>query len=370
MIIKALNRTSKSSDPRLRAGQEAEEQMAFYLHRAFANDSDVAILHDLRLIDPEQPEHNGSPGVCQIDHLAIHRWGMFIIESKSVTGKVTVRDDGSGGDEWARTYGRKEVGFASPIRQASRQAEFMREFLQRDRENLLGKVRTGLRTISKLIAGSDQRGFRNLPMQIIVAISDKGRIQRISDWKEPSQPFRTFVCKADLVPEKIKEEINLHRHALSLIGKPKGDYGMWSMKPEEVDAVAHFLTERDTPRSTNNTAAPPAKNATPAKAAVVAKPSPEQPSSAQPTNGAACHSCGSSSLTAKWGKYGYYWSCHDCNTNTSMPAICSKCGAEGKRGKTVRISKAGPKYARSCAKCQFEEVIWSVDAGPGREHST
>jgi hypothetical protein len=363
MIVKPMEQKCKSSDPRLRAGQMAEEQMAFYLHREFANAPDIYILHDLRLVDPEQPEHNGSPGVCQIDHLVIHPWGMFIIESKSITGKVTVRDDGSGGDEWARTYGMKEVGFASPIRQATRQAEFMREFLQRNRENLLGKVSTGLRTIAKLVAGSDQRGFRNMPIQIIVAISDGGRIQRIGGWTEPSKPFRTFVCKADLVPDKIREEVNLHRRAGRLIGVPNGEYGIWSMETEEVSVVAKFLAERDTPRFRpveDSTPVPvestPIQEATPKPEVLAA------PATAAVSAGAACQSCQSAALTAKWGKYGYYWSCNDCSKNTAMPTVCSKCGTEGKRGKIVRIRKAGPKFFRSCDKCQFEEEIWSADS--------
>ena len=71
--------------------------MAHYLHRHFADDAEVHVLHDLRLRDPEQPEQTGDAGRCQIDHLLIHRWGMFIIESKSVTSEVRVRPDGSGG---------------------------------------------------------------------------------------------------------------------------------------------------------------------------------------------------------------------------------------------------------------------------------
>ena len=33
------------------------------------------------------------PGVCQIDHMVLHRWGLFIIESKSVYDEVTVQSD-------------------------------------------------------------------------------------------------------------------------------------------------------------------------------------------------------------------------------------------------------------------------------------
>lgn len=185
--------------------------MAHYLRRGFREHDDVFVLNDLRLEDRNQPEQDGSPGVCQIDHLVVHRWGLFIVESKSVTEEVRVRSDGSGGDEWTRVYRRKETGMPSPIRQAQRQADFLLEFLQRHREELLGKVPFGGRTIAKVASGTDQRGFKNAPIQLVVAVSDKGRIKRFSGWEERTEPFREFVAKADVVPDKIAQELKAHK---------------------------------------------------------------------------------------------------------------------------------------------------------------
>ena len=227
MIVKYAEPHAESSDPRRRAGAEAERQMAHYLHRDFASEAGLLVLNDLRLVDPDQPEHDGRPGVCQIDHLVLHRWGAFIVESKSVTDEVSVRDDGAGGDEWTRRYGGREHGFPSPIQQARRQGEFLRALFQRHREELLGKMPAGLRTLSKLMAGSDQRGFRNMPIQIIVAISDRGKIRRVNRWKEPTKPFRAFVSKADLVSAKIWEELGKHKAAGGLLGESKGEYGAY-----------------------------------------------------------------------------------------------------------------------------------------------
>ncbi|MEO1407846.1 MAG: nuclease-related domain-containing protein, partial [Pseudomonadota bacterium] len=128
MIVKPPSTDPRPTDPRLRAGIQAERQMAYYLHRAFATSSNLYVINDLRLVDPEQPEPDprtggSSPGVAQIDHLVLHRFGAFIVESKSVTGTVTVRDDG-GGDEWTRSG----KGMPSPLRQAERQGEFLRAF--------------------------------------------------------------------------------------------------------------------------------------------------------------------------------------------------------------------------------------------------
>jgi len=395
LIIKPPSNDPLPSDFRRRAGAEAERQMAFYLHRAYANDQDLYILNDLRLVDPAQPEPDGSPGVCQIDHLVLHRWGAFIIESKSVTDEVTVSADTSGGDEWTRRFNGRDQGFASPIQQARRQAHFLRKLLHENRTNLLGKVPTGLRTIVKLVAGSDQYGFANLPIQIIVAISDNGKIRRINKWTEPTKPFRSYVCKADTVVDKITTEWKLHRAASNPLAKRVDDYGLWSMKADEVSAVAAFLLEQHTPLqiqqptpqstpiSSPPREAPPDPRPVPAVAppseqhTTTPAPAPQPPKvSAAPASPAAatpapaskpspsqrkpaCKSCNSASLTAMWGKYGYYWKCNDCASNTTMPTTCSLCGTAGKQGQTVRIRKDGPRYFRRCEPCGIEEVIWT-----------
>lgn len=364
MIVKPPLSGLLPSDPKLRAGVEAERQMAHYLHRAFVTDPDIFVLNDIRLVDPDQPEHDGQPGVCQVDHLVLHRWGALVIESKSVTDEVAVQGDGAGGDEWTRKYRGREQGFASPIQQARRQGEFLRVFLQSHRTELLGKIVPGLRTLAKVIHGTDQRGFRDMPIQIVVAISDGGKIRRMNNWTEPTTPFRTFVSKADLVPGKIREEFAKHRAAWKLSNATKSEYGMWWMKAEEVGVVAEYLLTSHKPRVT--TAAPECEPphmpplGSPEKAIPKQSAVSQSVAASKPSVGASCKQCAGTDLVAKWGKYGYYWACNACNTNTAMPAICSACGAEGQRGKTVKIRKDGPKFYRACEQCSIEEMIWTA----------
>lgn len=367
MIIKSPSTGALPADPRLRAGAEAERQMAFYLHRAFADDPDLLVFNDLRLVDPQQPEADGRPGACQIDHLVLHRWGVFIIESKSVTDEVAVRGDGAGGDEWTRRYDRREHGFPSPIQQARRQGEFLRTLLDRRKTQLLGKAPTGFRTIAKLVAGTDQRGFGKLPIQLIVAISDRGKIRRADGWTEPSKPFRTFVSKADLVPDKIRAEFETHRAGSNLLSQSHGDYGIWSMKAEELLGVAQLLAASDEPR----TPPPSSADRTPANAQPITppdaspsptpKPAPAPSVAAPPPTlaGPSCKACGSGNLSARWGHYGYYWKCLACEANTSMPTLCTACGAQGQRGQIVSIRKDGPRYFRVCARCGIDERVWT-----------
>ncbi len=325
--------------------------MAHYLHRHFANDREVHVLHGLRLEDREQREQNGSPGVCQIDHLIVHRWGMFIVESKSITEEVRIRPDGSGGDEWSRVYRGREKGMPSPIRQAERQSEFLRTILRRNREELLGRMPFGLRTLAKVLNGTDLRGFGAVPIQLIIAISDQGRIQRLDGWKEPRKPFRVFVSKADGVPGKINAELERHRKGASMLRvQLPNEYGLWSMQESEAERVAEFLAERHVDRS----------RTTPARSIRAV---PDAPSNARDiaagahATRAACKHCGATDLHAGF-NYGYYWRCGECGGTMNMPTVCSSCGTKGRRGKGVRVRKDGKYYFRDCETCGHSETIW------------
>ena len=354
MIAKPHMQKTTYLDPRQKAAKTAEGQMAHYLHLRFREDPEIHVLHDLRFEDEEQPTKDGAPGVCQIDHLVVHRWGMFIVESKSVAQVVRVRPDGSGGDEWSRVYGDKETGMASPIQQARRQSAFLRGFLQRHRQKLIGRMPVGLRTLAKMAHGSDQRTFTCTPIQLVIAVSDGGKIERIDGWEEPRKPFRVFVTKADLVADKIGGELERHRKHASLPGiHPTSEYGLWSMAAKEVTNVAELLAAHHTERS--GAPALPAKQAVPD----FPRQQPEcEPVRVNRTAKAFCKHCGAEDLTAKWGPYGYHWQCRACGKNTKIPEICSACGTKGQSGKRVRIRKSGPAFFRVCEPCGKSEKIW------------
>ncbi len=151
------------------AGQKAEEQMAFYLKRFFASSPDVFVLNGIRL------EHVGD--AAQMDHLVLHRYGVMVVESKSVAGKIQIKDDG----QWIRWYGKESTGMASPITQAKLQVKFMRDYLN--------------------LAVNPKGVFDRYAFDVQVAISDNGVIL----W--PTTGSLPEVCKADQVAERIENRI-------------------------------------------------------------------------------------------------------------------------------------------------------------------
>ena len=148
---------------------------------------DVRVFHGLRL------EHAGD--AAQIDHLVLHRWGMILIESKSVTTRVRVNAQG----EWMRWHDGRWHGMPSPTLQVERQAAFLRARLREHAEELLGKV-LGL-----------QVRFGNMPLDTFVAISDQGIIER-------PKGALPQVCKADQIAGQITTLLEAYRKANSPSG--------------------------------------------------------------------------------------------------------------------------------------------------------
>ena len=156
MIIKEID-DKLQKDKFTISGIKAEKEMAFYLRRNFADADDVHIVNDLRF------EHNGE--IAQIDHLIIHEFGFIIIESRSVTTRVSINK----ANEWIRHFNGQK-GMKSPINQAKLQLKLLQKFLDSKKEDLDIKNRLG--SYSPLI---------KFNFEVLVAISDDGIIERDSE---------------------------------------------------------------------------------------------------------------------------------------------------------------------------------------------
>ncbi len=312
MIFKELD-PFQSDDKFAKAGRAAEEQMAFYFKRFFGDDPDILVLNGIRL------EANGD--AAQVDHLIIHSHGLAVVESKSVHGKVQIKEDG----QWIRWYASQSRGMASPITQARLQEKFFR--------SVLGK------------AAKNEDLFARLPIDVFVAISDQGVIL----WP-PSGPV-PGVCKADQIPDKIIES---HQSKVKAGGN-------LVLSPVNREKIAAFLVANNKPlvKVANEVTEPPAEYSAPAVTSAPVTTAhqeiPPTPAEVAPTDSAVvsvvCRACKSSNLSVQYGKFGYYFKCGDCEGNSPIKLTCSA-------GHKERIRKDGAKFFRECAECKTSALYF------------
>ncbi len=263
MILKEKEFTNPS-DPRLRAGEEAEKQLAFRLNRAFKKRDDAFVINDLRIV------YDGD--IAQVDHLIVSPYGLLIIESKSCYGTIAV----NGFNEWSRTFNGKPEGMQSPILQAEEQGRVVKELLRAHKESLLGKL-----------LGTAQRGFGYCPVLAYVAVSDSGIIDRKS--------MVAGLYKADDAVKAVDSKLAELKKNSDLLS-PKAwlstEVG-WRMKLEEARVVAEFLIDQHQPISQKI----PVKNG---KGAPLPEVVPVQTETTfVPKVGAPCPECGQQKLIRK-----------------------------------------------------------------------
>ncbi|WP_261664346.1 nuclease-related domain-containing protein [Deinococcus sp. Marseille-Q6407] len=329
MIVKE-HRPTPTRDKFQRAGDEAEQQMAHYLQRAFGEDQAVHVFNNLRL------QRKGE--TAQLDHLILHRSGMIIVESKSVSTAVRINER----EEWSRKWNGDWQGMPSPVLQAQRQAELLRQLLQDHAAQLRRKTLFGLL----------QGDFSSWQIDGLVAISDRGVLQ--------TKGQRPSVCKADQVPERarglIEQQAAQGRAALTL-------------NAEEFERVSRFLLMQHREKKLPAASAPaqrdergkgapgqmkdqartvPHKRPTPAGAKRAAA-APASAGAWLPT----CSQCHSPHLKILFG-HSYYFKCQDCGANTPLPRrACRNCG------EPTRTRKQGLRFYADCERCGSSEHFFT-----------
>lgn len=316
MILKSLEEVV-STDRFSIAGDKAEKQMAFYLDRAFAKDSSIFVLNGIRL--------KRDNDVCQIDHLIVHDFGMVIVESKSVTSKVKINEDGS----WERFWEGKYIGMASPVLQAERQGKLLKEFLNAHNEQLLKKIL------------GRQQTFNKMTIDVIVAISDRGRIERSEHAENES------VFKADQVTGKI-EEIYATQKKLDNLLNFSVKLPDWTFAKERAKEVADFIVANNSPLGITAR-----KKAEPQKQKET-KGTPKVPDEQKIHTYNCCPEC-RGKISIRWGNKcrNYYWHCNDCGRNVSINYNCPECAEK------LKIRKQNQDYFIYCEPCKLEVLYHS-----------
>jgi len=322
MIAKERNpEEHPEADKFSKAGSHSEEQLAFYLRRSFVDEPDVLVVNDLRLMDDKHD-------VAQVDHLILHRHGFVVIESKSVSTSVKVNKLG----EWSRMWNGRYEGMPSPVQQAKRQIDFLRRVLIEYTEQLVGKM-----------LGFVQKGFRNCPFEILVAVSDHATIVRDIEIPE--------VVKADQVPERILEIIKRHNRASSLFNLSPSTLnwnnmdGVYNFRDEEMQNIAKFLVEHHYPLKEEK------RQAAKEQRTPVPETPPPVPQKPSPGGLGVCPKCGKQAVII-WGGHNYFWKCPACEKNFPLKEYCPTCRQK------MMLRKDKNRYFIYCGLCKTPERLY------------
>jgi hypothetical protein len=296
--------------PTAKAGQKQEQDVAFFLRRAFKDHEQVFVINDFKFT------HNNE--TAQIDHLIVYTFGFILIESKSIKGEVKVNGLG----EWTRSLYDKWSGMASPIKQVELQQELLKELIHENREVILSKL-----------LGFKQQSFRFRRWDNLCAVSSNAIIERDSMPNDISNKL----VKTEFLVETIKKVMNLKTNifkVLSFDSRP-------DFSEEELKSITSFLMGQ---LSDNEIIEKVEKKE------VVHTPVKVKTSVGSILQ---CKSCGEKSdYTALHGRYGYFIKCNKCETNTAMKMPCFSCAS-----KKTKISKKKEVYTLHCRDCDQGTVL-------------
>lgn len=330
MIIKDKVIISSSS-PRIKAGQKQELDVAFYLRRAFKDHDQVFVFNDIKLT------HNNE--TAQIDHLIVHTFGFILIESKSITGEVTVNKY----EEWSRSYNGKWNGMSSPIKQVELQKELLKKLLRDHDSALLDKVLG----IEKL-----QKSFGGRQWEHLCAISSNAIINR----DDAPKHIAKKLVKSEFIVDTVTKLMNLSSSKPSPFTFFKAETRPW-FNDEEITRVCDFFLQKGTAEKLpegkvlEKTESPQIKIDTD----VITKAHGKEYAELQ----LKCKKCNTqNTLEPRWGKYGYFVNCSSCSINTPMKAPCTSCNS-----KKTRVNKKKEIYTLTCQDCEMSsQLIYKNEA--------
>lgn len=301
---KPLNAVS----PTAKAGQKQEQDVAFYLRRAFKDNKKVFVINDFKFSHNEE--------TAQIDHLIVYPYGFLLIESKSIKGEVKVNDLG----EWTRSLNSKWSGMASPIKQVELQQKLLRELLYANRESILGKV-----------LGMKQQSFGMRCWNNICAVSSNAIIDRDSIPKKLSNQL----VKTEFLVDKLSDVMNIkHKVVSALTFDTRPDFNS-----EELKSITSFLMSQVGDKKIVEDINKPKAWCVPVNTNV--------------DSILQCKSCGEKNdYSAQHGRYGYFIKCNKCETNTAMKMPCVSCNS-----KNTKVSKKKETYTLNCGDCEQAIVL-------------
>jgi Zn finger protein HypA/HybF involved in hydrogenase expression len=353
MILKTKS-LQTTSTPQAIAGQKQEQDVAFFLRRAFKDNPEVLVINDFKF--------NFNDETAQIDHLIVYTYGFVLIESKSIKGHVKVNSQG----EWTRSYNSQWLGMPSPIKQVELQQTLLKEMLKHHKSEILSKL-----------LGIKQQSFNGRCWHYLCAVSSSAVIDRKTMPKEISDKL----FKTEFLVDELKSIMNLKHKIIRLmnVADTRPDFNQ-----QELDSIGQFLISQHIDSNIQQVDAAPAqlKQTQPISNTPEFKPKLEPKleqqrlkSALTPTHHLAqsnttipqavailapdqhpilsCKYCGESTqYTPMYGKFGYYINCNQCGKNTSMKLPCPQC-----MSKNTKVTKRKETYTLNCVDCGFEKRI-------------
>lgn len=322
-----------SNSAKIQAGQKQELDVAFYLRRAFKDHSQVFVFNDVKF------KHKGE--TAQIDHLIAYTYGFILIESKSITGEVTINEH----QEWSRSYRGQWQGMPSPIKQVELQLALLRSLVIDNAPHLLPKL------LSKL-----QQTFGGREWHSICAISSNAIINRNNTPKTVEERL----VKSEFIADKLLDIMKLPASTPNALHFFSTNTRPWFSK-ETLDRICQFILEQNISpnlQEPSYVSADISESESVYDEALIGS---EQTITAQvkPKTdlikeiALACKQCNSSSnLQPLSGRYGYFVKCGNCSANTPMKMPCPNCSSSN-----TKTSKRRESYSLVCKDCEKSTPI-------------
>lgn len=318
------------------AGLKGEKEAAYLIDFDFARSANWAVIHDLRV------EHDGR--TAQIDHVLINRWmDVYVLETKHTWGGIKITEEG----EFLRWGGRTYQGMPSPLQQNERHIEVLRDVLAQ-------------------IELPSRLGLRIAPtLHSFVLVSSNARVDR------PKRFDASRVIKTDQLKKSIWRDIDGENPIIGLIKTAAK-----IVSSDTLEHVARQLAARHAPvrGKTASMAAPPDASLSsvmeptmqaarsgksriePAMGKAAPRAAGTQQSNPTPpqalTRGPSCKSCDATGGSVLSGRYGYYFKCGHCDTNTAIRFACQP-------GHSPRLRKDGQQFYRECSGCGSSDLYFT-----------
>ena len=305
-----------------RAGQKGEHESAYHINFHFGNSANWFVLHDLRL------EQNGR--TAQIDHLLLSRTlACYVLESKHFHAGLKITDEG----EFLRwnNYRKTYEGMESPLAQNERHALVLRDvFKAMDMPTRLG-VRLMPKLYPYVLVSPKSRIDRSTKFDSGAVIkADKIRKQFEEDLDSES-PLETMMSAARFVSADTARTI---AEQLAALHQPVAGADACQQKP-----VRYPGKDGERPKQAN-AGSPPSQ-----------RPAVGEPPSSTALAGPSCKSCHGTDGSILYGKYGYYFKCTACQTNTGIKFDCQP-------GHKPRLRKCKLEFYRDCPDCGTSELYF------------